>query len=142
MSEQNLEYWRDQAMRHAAATENVRKRLGKQLEDEAQKSVHGFAKDLLGVVDSLEKAKEHGVEGAESTLNMLTSVFKKYGIESFDPTGKSFDPSLHEAISMQPSQQHEVNMVITCVQTGYKINNQLIRAAKVVVSSGPNINEE
>jgi molecular chaperone GrpE len=59
-----------------------------------------------------------------------------HGLEEIDPAGEAFNPELHEAISMIPSPQHAENTVIDVVQKGYRLNDRLVRPARVVVSSG------
>jgi molecular chaperone GrpE len=56
------------------------------------------------------------------------------GVEAFDPTGEKFDPQLHEALSTMPSEGTESGVVLETVEKGYRLNGQVLRAAKVVVS--------
>ena len=75
------------------------------------------------------------IEGKEATLKMLTTVLQQFGIEEVDPEGEPFDPELHEAISMQPSESVEPGSVVTVVQKGYTLNGRLLRPAMVIVAA-------
>ena len=75
------------------------------------------------------------IEGKEATLKMLTTVLQQFGIEEVDPEGEPFDPELHEAISMQPSDSVEPGSVVTVVQKGYTLNGRLLRPAMVIVAA-------
>ena len=69
-----------------------------------------------------------GPGGNELIVNSAT------GVESFDPTGEKFDPQLHEALSTMPAEGTESGVVLETVEKGYRLNGQVLRAAKVVVS--------
>lgn len=144
-AEQEAAEQREAMLRMHAEMENLRKRLIRDLEKSRKRALEGFMDDLLPVRDSLEK----GLEAAESEasveslkegkaliLRMLGKVMSDHGLEEIDPVGESFDPELHEAISMIPSPQHAENEVIDVVQKGYRLNDRLVRPARVVVSSG------
>ncbi|MDX1335452.1 MAG: nucleotide exchange factor GrpE, partial [Gammaproteobacteria bacterium] len=75
-------------------------------------------------------------EGKELTLKMLEQAMDKFSIEAVDPTGDKFDPELHQAMTMQPSQDHPANTVLQVIQKGYTLNGRLIRPAMVIVSQG------
>jgi molecular chaperone GrpE len=64
----------------------------------------------------------------------LHSRLENAGVESFDPTGEKFDPQLHEALSTRPADGTESGVVVETVEKGYRLNGQVLRAAKVVVS--------
>lgn len=132
-----------------AETENVRRRAKQDTENAHKFALEKFALELLPVKDGLEMGlaavssdKEansedtvaHLKEGTELTLKMLVSAMEKFGIEGFDPTGDSFDPALHQAMSMQESADHKPNTVMAVMQKGCLLNERLIRPAMVVVS--------
>ena len=104
-----------------------------------------FAGELLAVCDSLEMALDAGdqasvetlLEGSEATLKVLTGVLQKFGVEIVDPHGEPFNPELHEAMTMQPSDTVEPGSVLTVFQKGYSLNGRLLRPARVVVASEP-----
>ena len=75
------------------------------------------------------------LEGSNATLKLLSGTLERFGIVEVDPAGEPFDPELHEAISMQPSDNVEPGSVVIVVQKGYTLNGRLLRPAMVVVAS-------
>lgn len=136
------ENW-DRYVRTAAELENVRKRASKDVENAHRYALERFGKELLAVKDSLEMglsaagnaSVESLLEGTEATLKILGATLQQFGIEELDPAGEPFDPSLHEAISMQPSDEAEPGSVLTVVQKGYSLNGRLLRPAMVIVAA-------
>ena len=136
------ENW-DRYVRAAAELENVRKRAARDVENAHKFALERFGKELLTVRDTLEMGLaaadgasiESLIEGKEATLKMLTTVLQQFGIEEVDPEGEPFDPELHEAISMQPSENVEPGSVVTVVQKGYTLNGRLLRPAMVIVAA-------
>lgn len=139
---------RDQALRAKAEADNVRKRAQRDVEAARKFALEKFAGELLGVRDSLEmglkaSAEEQAdldkvVEGMELTNRMLAGAMEKFGVEVVNPEGEIFDPEVHEAVSMQPTDAQEPNTVATVVQKGYTLNGRVLRAAMVVVAQAPN----
>jgi molecular chaperone GrpE len=132
-----------------AETENVRRRAKQDTENAHKFALEKFALELLPVKDSLEMGlaaadsssesdSEADVaqlkEGAELTLKMLAAALEKFGIETLNPLGDSFDPALHQAMAMQESTEHKPNTVMAVMQKGYQLNERLIRPAMVLVS--------
>ena len=138
------ENW-DRYVRAAAELENVRKRAARDVENAHKFALERFAADLLSVCDSLEMALGTGdeasveslKEGSEATLKLLGSVMQRFGVEEVDPVGEPFDPSVHEAMTMQPSADAEPGSVLTVFQKGYALNGRLLRPARVVVAAEP-----
>ena len=137
------ENW-DRYLRAAAELENVRKRASRDIENARKFALERFGRELLAVRDSLEMglaaadenaSVESLLEGKTATLKILTSVMQQFGIEEVDPAGEPFDPDMHEAISMQPSEDVEPGSVVTVVQKGYALNGRLLRPAMVVVAA-------
>ena len=136
------EHW-DRYLRAAAELENVRKRAARDVENAHKFALERFGKELLSVRDTLEMglaAAENAtveslIEGKNATLKLLTTVLGQFGIEEVDPAGEPFDPELHEAISMQPSDDVEPGSVVTVVQKGYTLNGRLLRPAMVIVAA-------
>ncbi len=136
------EHW-DRYLRAAAELENVRKRAARDVENARKFALERFGKELLAVRDTLEMglaAAESAtvdslIEGKNATLKLLASTMQQFGIEQVDPAGEPFDPELHEAISMQPSDDVEPGSVVTVVQKGYTLNGRLLRPAMVIVAS-------
>lgn len=136
---------KDTAVRAKAESENIRRRAEREVSNASKFALEKFAKEILGVVDSLEKALEHPVEsdaqtamreGIELTYKLLIDTLAKFAIAQISPLGEAFDPGLHEAMVMQESEEHEPNTVMQVVQMGYSLNGRLIRPARVIVSKG------
>ncbi len=145
-AQQQVDRYRDQALRAQAEAENTRRRTAREVENAHKYALERFTADLLPVLDSLEKAVEvaSGSDGAESiaqgvelSLKLFLSVLEKHGVQRLDPTGEPFDPQLHEAMTMVPSHHAEPNSVLEVMQRGYLLNGRLVRAAKVVVARAP-----
>jgi molecular chaperone GrpE len=137
------EHW-NQLLRVQAEMDNTRRRAKQDVENAHKFALEKFALELLPVKDSLEmglaaadgdnEAVTQLKEGTELTLKMLVSVLEKFGIEAIDPTGDTFDPEKHQAMSMQESTEHKPNTVMAVMQKGYQLNERLLRPAMVVVS--------
>jgi molecular chaperone GrpE len=140
--EQSLVEAKDQALRAAAEAQNVRRRAEQEAEKARKFALERFVKELLPVVDSLEKALEAMDEGASDahregvsmTLKMQQDVLAKFGVEMLDPAGEPFDPQYHEAMAMVPNPELDPNSVMEVIQKGYTLNGRLVRPAMVVVS--------
>ncbi len=137
------ENW-DKAVRTQAAMENLKRRTQKDLENAHKYGLEKFAKELLSVIDSLELGIQASTsndpevialrQGSELTIKQFEAVFAKFNIEAMDPTGETFNPELHQAMTMQPNTDVEPNTVLNVFQKGYILNGRLIRPAMVVVS--------
>ncbi|KXS37201.1 MAG: molecular chaperone GrpE [Halomonadaceae bacterium T82-2] len=140
--EQALADAKDQSMRAAAEAQNVRRRAEQDVEKARKFALEKFVKELLPVVDSLEKAlesmgedaSEAHREGVSMTLKLQLDVLAKFGVEAVEPQGEPFDPQYHEAMAMVPNAEVEPNTVIDVMQKGYLLNGRLVRPAMVVVS--------
>lgn len=137
------ENW-ERYVRAVAETDNVRKRASRDVENAHKFALERFGKELLAVTDGLEMALsasenatvESLLEGSRATLKLLGSTMERFGITPIDPLGEPFDPELHEAISMQPSETAEPGSVVAVMQKGYLLNGRLLRPAMVVVAEG------
>jgi molecular chaperone GrpE len=135
------ENW-ERYLRAAAETDNVRKRAARDVENAHKFAIERFGKELLAVTDGLEMALaasdnasiESLLEGSRATLKLLGTTMERFGISAIDPEGEPFDPELHEAISVQPSDTAEPGTVLNVVQKGYVLNGRLLRPAMVVVA--------
>lgn len=135
---------KDQSLRTQAEMQNVRRRAEQDVEKARKFALEKFSKDLLPVVDNLERAVEAAdleneavkalCEGIELTQKSFIDVLARFKLEQLDPVGEPFDPQLHEAMAMVPAPDAEPNTVINVVQKGYTLNGRLVRAAMVVVS--------
>ena len=136
------ENW-DKFLRASAELENVRKRAARDVENAHKFALERFASELLTVCDSLAMALGTGEEatvdslkeGSEATLKLLGAVLARFGIEEVNPEGEPFDPELHEAMTMQPSDDVEPGSVVTVFQKGFTLNGRLLRPARVVVAA-------
>jgi molecular chaperone GrpE len=140
------------AQRTKADFENYRKRVGGETEAARQRGKTELAAELIPVLDNLERAlaaadidPKAALEGEVSTDGaleqgvMLTyrdlrKTLERAGVEIYEPAGEKFDPQLHEAISTRPAEGAEPGTVLDVVEKGYRLNGQVIRAARVVVS--------
>jgi molecular chaperone GrpE len=138
------DHW-NQVMRIQAELENSRRRAQADVEKAHKYGLEKFAQELLPVKDSLElglaaaEGSDHEVadklrEGTELTLKLLTTALEKYGVKEVNPQGQPFNPELHQAMTMQPSDEYPPNTVTAVMQKGYTLNDRLIRPAMVMVS--------
>ena len=134
---------KEDVLRAQAETQNVRRRSEADVEKAHKFSTEKFARELLDVVDNLERAVAAApddeavkslLEGVEMTKSGLLSTFTKFKVEVVDPEGHPFDPDLHQAISMVDAPDAEPNTVLNVVQKGYTNHGRLLRPAMVVVS--------
>jgi molecular chaperone GrpE len=128
----------DRYLRLAADFENFRKRSVRDLEYRTNSVIERFAKDMLEVADSLDRAlvAEGGDhEGLNQIKKLFENVLERQGMASYESSGEKFDPTRHEAIAYVPSEQDE-GIVCDEVCRGYCLNDKVIRPAKVTVSRG------
>jgi len=133
----------DKVIRAQAEMENLKRRNAKDLENAHKFALDGFVKALLEVKDSLtmgiKTAKDDNAsvdsitEGLEMTDKVFISTMEKFGVELLDPTGETFNPEFHEAVTMIPMPDKESNSVLEVVQHGFTLNGRLVRPAMVVV---------
>jgi molecular chaperone GrpE len=131
------------AQRTRADFENYRKRVAKETSEALTRGKADLARQLLPALDNLERALAAGhdpeahralVDGVAMVRDELQGRLEGAGVEAFDPTGEKFDPQLHEALSTRPDEGTESGVVLETVEKGYRLNGQVLRAAKVVVS--------
>ena len=129
------------ARRTKADFENYRKRVSREASEALARGKAELARELLPVIDNLERALEAPsseddalAKGVSMVLDELRAKLGAAGVESFEPTGERFDPQLHEALSTQPAEGTEAGMVLETVEKGYRLNGQVLRPARVVVS--------
>jgi molecular chaperone GrpE len=134
------------AKRTKADFENFRKRMSAEVLAAAGRGKAEVLRDVLPVLDDLERAlqaagldpegdSEDGLaHGVLLVFRSLREALTRNGIEAVDPTGEKFDPNLHEALSTQPADGIEPGVVVETMQKGYRLGEQLIRPARVVVA--------
>ena len=135
----------DSQLRSRAEMENMKKRHQKDKEEWRRFALEKLIKDLLPVLDNLEKALEHArddhsldtlMEGVELTLKGLKEAMGQVGLEEVKAEGETFDPCFHEAISVQEDPGRECGTILHTCQKGYTLNQRLIRPSLVVVNKG------
>ncbi|MEO0529078.1 MAG: nucleotide exchange factor GrpE [Planctomycetota bacterium] len=148
--EEQLKAAEDRSLRLQAELQNVLNRSRREVEEVRKYGALGIAKDLLPAIDNIDRAlaaAEIGDEEADSgslangfrlVREQLIGVLKDHGCEAIDTSpGTAFDPSFHEAILQQPSDEVEAGAIVMAAQSGYKLHDRVVRAAQVIVSSGP-----
>ena len=129
----------DTVLRMKADADNQRKRNEKQVEDAHKFAVKKFIEELLPVADSMEMgmAAEGDIDQIREGLTLTKKVFdtalEKFGLEAIDPMGDKFNPDLHQAMAMQPSEEFEEGCVSAVMQKGYTLNGRLVRPAMVMI---------
>src|SRR5688572_13839421 len=134
----------DRWMRERADLENVKRRAAKEKADLAKFASEGVLRDLLPVVDNLERAIAHAEDqsdpllaGVKLVLKSLQDVLARYGITRVKARGARFDPAEHEAVAQVESAVHEPNAVVDEHQAGYRLHDRLLRPAMVTVAKAP-----
>lgn len=139
---------RQNLQRRAQEAGDSLKRTEAKAEQDKKYAIEKFIKELLPVVDTMElglnviKKQSSGedpkydklAEGIEKTLGQLTTVFNKFGVKEINPLNQEFDPNEHDAITTQEKDGVEPETVIHVAQKGYKIEDRIIRPAKVIVT--------
>ena len=140
------------AKRTKADFDNYRKRVAGEAEAAKRRAKAELAAELVPVLDNLERAlTAAGIDPAAAlagdvppegaleqgivlTYRDLHETLRRGGVEAYDPSGEKFDPEWHEALSTRPDEGAEPGTVVDVVQKGYRLDGQVIRAARVVVS--------
>ena len=142
---QQLAESNDRFVRLMAEFENFRRRSAKEQLDLIETANGKILEKLSEVQDNFERAfaaenKAKDLEAFEKGMQLIYNQFAKIltdaGLEQIDPTGKEFDPNMHEALMQQPSETIPEGHVVTVFQKGYKLKNKILKTAKVIVSSG------
>lgn len=133
----------DLAQRTRADFENFKRRAATQASEAEQRGRAGIARNLLPAIDNLQRALAAAdAEGSSDGLakgfalvhDELRSALERSGVNAFDPVGAKFDPTMHEAISTAPAEGVEPGTVLETLELGYRVDEQVIRPARVVVS--------
>jgi len=142
----------DRLLRLSAEFENYKKRMNRQSDEFKKYANESLLKELLTVVDNLERAisstngdrsvEREGcvVEGVEMTLNEILKILEKFNVRPVEAKGKPFDPTYHEAMMQEETDEYPENTVINEFQRGYMIHDRLLRPAMVVVSKAKSKN--
>jgi molecular chaperone GrpE len=136
---------KDRHLRLQAEFENFRRRGLKERQEAHNFGHQNLVKDLLPTVDNLERAIAHAgssdggdlqglLQGIELVQRELLAILGKHGVERIDAESKTFDPALHEAMGQVEDDSVPANTVLQVLETGYKLRNRMLRAARVMVS--------
>ncbi len=133
----------DKYLRLYAEFDNYQKRVQKEIENARESTKRELINEFLVILDNMEKALEIGndhkdsvIKGIEITMKSFKDMLTRHGVKEINPQKEQFNPDLHDALMMQPSDELPKNMVLQTLEKGYMYKNKLIRPAKVVVSSG------
>jgi len=141
----------ERLLRQAAELENYKKRSARERDDAIRYANESLLKDLLPVVDNLERAIAHAsgggngkplVEGVEMVLRGLTDVLAKHGVMPISAQGQPFDPTKHEAMTQVETDDHEPNSVVEELHKGYMLRDRLLRPALVSVAKAVKTREK
>lgn len=133
-------------LRALAEMDNLRKRNQREKEDIAKFGNENILREILPVIDNLERAIEHAtsqegdaglLEGVQMTLSQFSSVLQKFGVEALQSQGVLFDPTHHQAVGQIETEEVPANHVAQELQKGYLLNNRLLRPSMVMVAKAP-----
>jgi molecular chaperone GrpE len=141
-AEQKKDEYLELARRTQADFENYRKRMSAEVQAAQARGKIEVAREVIDAVDNLERALDAAGEGegdnlasgVQMVLGGLRETLGRNGVEAVDPEGEKFDPQWHEALSTQSLEGAEPGTVVEVIQKGYRLGEQLIRPARVVVS--------
>jgi molecular chaperone GrpE len=142
------------AQRTRADFENYRRRAAQEAQEAERRGKSALARELVPAIDNPERAlKAAGVDpdagepdassgdgeglthGVLLVYRELRATLERAGVETYDPTGERFDPSWHEALATRSEEGTEAGLVLETIEKGYRLDGQVLRAAKVIVSA-------
>ncbi|KAK4439757.1 GrpE protein2, mitochondrial [Sesamum alatum] len=155
--QEELEKMKDKVLRSFAEMENVKERTRRESENAKTFAIQNFAKNLLDVADNLGRASSAAresfsnfdaskdtdgagqqlktlLEGVEMTEKQLSEVFKRFGLEKYDPINEEFDPNRHNAVFQVPDASKPADHVAVVLKAGYTLHDRVIRPAEVGVT--------
>ena len=141
----------DLYLRQVADLENFKKRVAREKEEAIRYGNEALVKDLLPILDNLERALEHGelgdnekplLAGIEMVLKEFLEVLEKHGVTQISAKGEPFNPQKHEAFAQVESTDHEPNTVVEELHKGYFMADRLLRPSLVSVAKLPETKEE
>ena len=138
--------WQDIALRKAAELENVRKQTAQRVQKATKDGMRRVALELLPALDDFERAlasaeaqegdqEHHLTNGIRLVQQQMLTALRRAGIEAYTPKGDAFDPHLHEAVATAPVEGATSGTVVEVYQAGYRLGDDVLRAAKVVVAA-------
>ena len=144
--ETDLKDANERTLRVQAELENYRKRAQREMADERKFAIIPLVRDLLPVVDNLERAIEAAqqspesaglLDGVKMVAGQLTAALAQHQCVRIEAEGAQFDPNVHQAIGQEPSEKYPAGTVSRAFQAGYKLHDRVIRPSQVFVSTGP-----
>ena len=144
-AKEELAQWRDRALRTQADLENFRKRAARDRADAIKYGNASLLEELLPIADNFEmglaaatadSAGSSIAQGMQMVHKQLVDFLANNGLKEVETEGKTFDPNVHEALSQQASEEVAEGHIIATIRKGYYLNDRLLRAANVIVSSG------
>ena len=149
LKDEEIANQKDTFLREKAELENFKKRLTKEKDDFVQFANERLLQELIQIEDNLERALEVPnatleslKEGVEMIQKQFSTFLKNQKVEPIEAIGKPFDPTLHEVLNQQESEEHEENTVIEQYSRGYTLNGRILRPTKVVISKKPDEKKE
>ncbi len=141
-----LEEAQQRALRAQAELENFRKRSRRELEDERRYAALPMIRDLLGILDNLQRAitaaEQHQnqaglLEGVKMVASQFQTVLDQHHCRPIAALGELFDPNVHEAIAQQPTSEHPPGTVTQETRVGYQLHDRVVRPSQVLVAVQP-----
>lgn len=144
--EEKIKELEDTLLRTVAEMDNMRKRSEKERSEAYKIGASIFIKDMLPIIDNLQRAllsatnterpeTESFVDGAKAILRDFEALLDRTGVKTIKPEGEKFDPNFHEAMFEIPTDENEPGTILQVIEQGYILENRLLRAAKVGVST-------
>jgi molecular chaperone GrpE len=143
-AEHKAEEYYDRLLRASAEFDNYKKRTTREMREVVRYANEKLFKELLFVVDNLDRAIESArqdgpdddplLEGVRLTLNEIEKIFERHNVKPIKAIGEPFDPNFHQAMMQEETEEEPANTVIREMQRGYVLHDRLLRPAMVVVS--------
>lgn len=135
----------DSLQRLQADFDNYRKRVTRDSQASSSRVAAEIVEELLPVLDNFERAMQSAMnhdkqvlsEGVELVFRQLREVLDRRGLCEIEAMGEEFDPTHHEAVLCQPSDEHDEGKIVNVLEKGYRVDDKVVRPARVVVSEGP-----
>jgi molecular chaperone GrpE len=143
---QEVERWKDMAYRSQAELDNFRKRSAREAQETRAYANADLLRALFPILDNFDMGLEAARAESEKSMifmgmsmvsRQLQDFLRESGVQEIESLGKTFDPNLHEAVAQEASASIPEGTVIRVTRRGYKLKDRLLRAASVIVSSGP-----
>ena len=139
-----LEEAKDRELRSRAELENYKKRAARQIEEERRYANLPLMRDLLPVLDNLDRAIEAAeknqdaaglLEGVKMVARQFHDVLRRHDCREIEALDKPFDPHLHQAVCQQPSDEYPPNTVVNVLNSGFQLHDRVVRPSQVIVST-------